>query len=228
MLRQNTTPMTVPISVPVTPTNAPHIRKMRITAKLSGANGAQHGDVARLVLHHHDQRRDHVEGGDQHDHAEDDEHGVLLHLQHADDGVVGVPPVAQPHLASVEHLAQRWQQRIDIVRLRDADLDAGDRVRLLEEDLRRGKRHEHDAVVVVVQPGVEHRHDLVGAHARDRAECGGRALRRDHRQRIADAQAIELGQTGPDSDRIVTLEVVQLAGQDMVADRMQRRADRPA
>ena len=35
-------------------------------------------------------------------------------------------------------------------------------------------------------------------------------------------QAIELGQTGADNDRIVTGEFVQLAGQDMVADRMQR------
>ena len=32
MLRQNTTPIRVPSSVPVTPTEAPHIRKMRITA----------------------------------------------------------------------------------------------------------------------------------------------------------------------------------------------------
>ena len=45
-------------------------------------------------------------------------------------------------------------------------------------------------VVVVVQPGIEDRHHLVGAHARDGAERGRRALRRDQRQRIADAQPI--------------------------------------
>ena len=35
-------------------------------------------------------------------------------------------------------------------------------------------------------------------------------------------QAIELRQTGPDNDRVVTGEFVQFAGQDMVADGMQR------
>ena len=85
-----------------------------------------------------------------------------------------------------------------------------------------GKRHEHDAVVVVVQSGVEHRHDLVGTHARNGAERGGRALRRDHRQRVADTQAIGLRQTDADDDRIITCEIVELARQDMVADRMQR------
>ena len=176
-----------------------------------GAQRAQHRDVAALVLHQHDQRRDHVERGHQHDHAKHDEHGVLLHLQHADDGVVGVAPVAQQQRAPVQDLrAARAAASATRSGSVDTDLDAGDRIRLLEEDLRRAQRQEHHTGIVVVQTGIEDRHHLVGAHARDGAERGRRALRRDHRQRITDAQAIQLGQADTDGDRVVAGELVRV------------------
>ena len=63
--------------------------------------------------------------------------------------------------------------------------------------------------------------DRVGAHARDGAERRRRALRRDQRQLSPTREAEALRQADADRDRVVALEIVERAGEDVVGDRRQ-------
>jgi hypothetical protein len=62
-----------------------------------GAHGAQNGDIAALVLHEHDQARNDVQRGDQHDQGQDQKHDVALDLKCGEKGRGTPPPVDKEH-----------------------------------------------------------------------------------------------------------------------------------
>ena len=69
------------------------------------AHGAQDGDVAALVLHQHDQAGDDVEGGDQDDQRQDQEHDVALDLHELEEAAIGVLPVGDAQRPFGQRLA---------------------------------------------------------------------------------------------------------------------------
>ena len=182
---------------------------------------AQHRDVARLVLHHHDQRRDDVERRHQDDQRQDQEHHVALDLDGGEEAVVALRPVDHAH----RRAGQRRAHRAAISRTRSGSAvtasiwvaASGRR----KNNCAASQRQEDEAGVGLVEADLEDRHHLVGADARDVADHRRLALRRDQFQPAADADAQPLRQPDPDGHRIVALEGIQRAGQDMVRHHVQ-------
>ena len=104
------------------------------------------------------------------------------------------------------------------MRIAHPQFDAADAVRLLEVNLRRRQGQEHDGGVVVLQPGIEDRRHLVGAHARDGAEGRYRALRRDQSESIADLEAVSTRHADADGNGVLAGKVIEAAGLDIAAD----------
>ena len=92
-------PSTKPMKVPTMPIEAPVIMKILRIMPPCGPHGAQDGDVPRLVLHQHHHARDDVEGSDQDDQGQDQEHHVALDVERADQCRIGLLPVGQHHAA---------------------------------------------------------------------------------------------------------------------------------
>src|SRR5262249_25078102 len=65
-----------------------------------GAHRPPYRDVAALILQHHDHARDDIEGGDQDDQRQDQEHHVPLDLDRVDDAGIGALPVENARLAA--------------------------------------------------------------------------------------------------------------------------------
>src|SRR5712691_1212533 len=118
-----------------------------------GAHRAQDGYVAALVLHHHDHAGDDVEGGDQDDQRQDQEHHVALDLDGIDDARIGVLPVEDADMAA-ERGRYHTGFLTGMVGVGDEDFELADLVGHAEEQLRRGKRDIDEAVVVFVEADV--------------------------------------------------------------------------
>ncbi len=86
------------------------------------AHGAQDRDVARLVLHEHDQPGDDVERRHQHDQRQDQEHHVALDLECGEEGAVSLAPVGQ-HDRPLRRLLDGEPGLVDPVGIVEEDLD---------------------------------------------------------------------------------------------------------
>ena len=61
-------------------------------AAARGPHGAQDGDVMPLILYQHDEARNDIEGGDQDDERQDQEHHIALDSERAEEGLVALLP----------------------------------------------------------------------------------------------------------------------------------------
>ena len=184
-----------------------------------GADGAQDRNIARLVLHHHDQAADDVERGHDNDQCQDQEHDVPLHLHGGKEAVVVLLPVDHPHRPA-RRGGNGPAHRLHGLRVVHHDLDMRCGAGLLEENLRSLQRQEHVAGVVLVHADLEHGDDPVGAHAGDGAERGRGTVGRQQREFIADGQAELTRQAHADRDRVLTLEIRQRTGANVVRHRL--------
>ena len=184
-----------------------------------GAHRAQDRDVAALVLDHHDHARNDVESGDDDDQGQDQEHDVALDLDCVEEARIGLLPVDDAH-PPAECGIDQPRLPLHPVGIGDKDLEVGHRARQLKEQLRRRERGIDKAVVVLVHADIEQRHDVIGLDPRHRAKDGGGALRRDHRNPAADADAELLRQPPADGDAVI-VELGQRSGDDPVRNQAQ-------
>ncbi len=121
----------------------------------------------------------------------------------------------------------------------DEDLDRAHRIGHPEEYLGGLQRHVDETAVVLVHADVEERGDLIGLHARDRADDRCVALRRDQLDPVAHPQTERRSQTLAHHQAVLRSHVVDGSGDDVVRDdgsRLQlflgdaahQRAGRPA
>src|SRR5216683_2904329 len=176
------------------------------------AHGAEYGDVARLVLHQHDHAGDDVEGGDQDDQRQDDEHDVALDLDRAEESVAALPVVDDRRAG--ELLRDAGADGAGAVGVVDEDLQARHRIGLLEEKLRRRQRHEEDAAVILVHADLEGAGDLIGLDPRHVAEGRRLAVGRQQREGIAGMEAEAQSELAADEDLVVG-ELLERLGRDM-------------
>ena len=142
--------------------------------KRRGAQGAQNGDVGLLVGDRHHQGRDQVERGHGDDHAEDDEHHVLLALHQRIPAGTGARPVAHPQLARHRRFefARHLRRLVHVVQ---TQTQAGRAVEL-QQLLRISHVDEGQAAVKFIVARLEDAGHLERAHARH-DDASGRVAR---------------------------------------------------
>src|SRR5262245_63800889 len=124
MLRHTSSASRKPTSVPTTPTEAPVTMKTRMIAPCVTPI-VRRMPMAALVLDQHDQAGRDVEGRDNHDDRQDQEHHVAFDLQRIEEGGVALPPIDHED-RSAGGLGDEPAEAIDLVRLVDINLDRGD------------------------------------------------------------------------------------------------------
>src|SRR5438309_11594675 len=116
------------------------------------AHRLQDGDLPVLLDDDHGERADDVEGGDDHDQHQQDEHHELLQLERREQVFVELHPVARP-VGAADRVLDRLGDAVRREDVRDLHLDAGHRVAHVEELLRLLDRHVDQRRIVLVHPG---------------------------------------------------------------------------
>ena len=166
-----------------------------------GAHGAHDGDVAALALHQHGDAGDDVEGGDQDDQGQDQEHHVALDLERGEEmaswAAASRPAGRRSPMRAAGRAGRRrpGRGRATMISI------AFTRSRQLEVGLRVGERHEDEAVVVLVHADLEHRADGEGLDPRHDAQRGRRTLGRDQGELAAEPEAHPLRHAAADGRR---------------------------
>src|SRR2546428_2878397 len=195
------------------------------------AHRLQDGDLPVLLDDDHGERAHDVEGGDDHDQHQQDEHHELLQLERREQVFVELHPVARP-VGEADRVLDRLGDAVRSEDVRDLHLDAGYRVADVEELLRLLDRHVDQRRIVLVHPGFEHADHTEAPHLREHAQGADGADRRDDVQPIAHEGAQPQRQLLADDDageprwgrgRLVRLQVLQLAGAEVLRDLRDRR-----
>src|SRR4029078_3498345 len=98
-------------------------QKDPLDCPFASAHGAKNSNIVALILYQHDEPRNYIQGRDENDESENQEHHVALHRKSSEERLVAPNPGVK-FISRARCQVQRLEIQIDIVGFDDAQLDA--------------------------------------------------------------------------------------------------------